>query len=191
MSTCHLYLLPLLHEDIAKVGISVDPLARVRAFSSRYYECFDLERSLLLAFDSVREARRRETALHRALRAWRAPAPLTVPPRAGGGTEWYRGAWARLCDAAAADAALGHPAWLPAGDWWRARLQAEEARLFEWAEACLREVPGDAPVPPALWSRVVDVLDAWPALGLDVSHALPDAMLARYRLHRAAWQPTL
>lgn len=189
--TCHLYLLPLLHEDIAKVGISVDPLARVRAFSSRYYECFDLERSLLVAFDSVREARRRETALHRALRPWHAPAPLTVPLRAGGGTEWYRGAWPQLRDAASADAALGHPAWLPAGDWWRARLQAEQARLYEWAEACLRDVPDDAPVPPAHWSRVVDVLDAWPALGLDVSQALPEAMAGRYRRHRAAWRGTL
>ena len=65
MPACYLYVLPLLGEDIAKLGISVDPLARVRAFSRRYYECFDLERSSLVGFDSVAEARRAETALHR------------------------------------------------------------------------------------------------------------------------------
>ncbi|MDH5832892.1 GIY-YIG nuclease family protein [Luteimonas kalidii] len=187
MPACHLYILPLLHEDIAKVGISVDPLARVRAFSRRYYESFDLDRSLLLAFDSVAEARRRETALHRALRVWRAPAPLTVPALAGGGTEWYRGAWPQLQAEAAAGAAAGHQAWLPADDWWRARLQAEEPRLYEWAEACLRDVPDDAPLPQTHWSRVVDVLDAWPALGLGVAHALPEAMVTRYSTHRTAW----
>jgi len=191
MPACHLYVLPLFNEDIAKVGISVDPLARVRAFSTRYYECFDLERSLLLGFDSVAEARRRETALHRQLRPWNAPAPLTVARIAGGGTEWYRGALPLLQAETADDAARGHPAWLPAGDWWRSRLQAEQALLYEWAEACLRDVASDQALSPEAWSPIVDVLDAWPALALPVEAALPRAMARRYRAYREAWRVEL
>ena len=191
MSACHLYVLPAFHEDIAKLGISVDPLARVRAFSGRYYECFDLGRSLLVGFDSVAEARRRETALHRRLRPWNAPAPLTVARLAGGGTEWYRGAWPLLLEAAAEDAARGHPAWLPAEAWWRERLRAEEERLYEWAEACLRDVCADEALAPERWSAIANVLDAWPALGLEVETALPEAMARRYRAHRDAWRSGL
>lgn len=191
MPACHLYVLPLFREDIAKLGISTDPLSRVRAFSSRYYECFDLARSLLVGFDSVAEARRRETALHRQLRAWNAPAPLTIAPMAGGTTEWYRGAWPLLCEAASDAAARGHTAWLPAAQWWRMRLQAEEAQLYEWAEACLRDIAVDDAIAPAHWARVVDVLDAWPALGLEVEHALPEAMARRYRAYRKSWRTGL
>lgn len=191
MPACHLYVLPAFGEDIAKLGISVDPLARARAFSSRYYECFDLSRSLLVGFDSVAEARRRETELHRQLRPWNAPAPLTVPRMAGGGTEWYRGAWSLLHEAAAEDASRGHAAWLPAEGWWRERLRAEEALLYEWAEASLRDACADEPLAPALWSPIADVLDAWPALGLDVEPALPEAMASRYRAYRRAWRQGL
>ncbi len=188
MPACHLYVLPLFHEDMVKLGISVDPLARVRAFSARYYECFDLARSLLVGFDSVAEARRRETGLHRRLRPWNAPAPLTVARLAGGSTEWYRGASSLLREAAAEDAALGHPAWLPADQWWRDRLRAEEPVLYEWAEACLRDVSSDEPLSHERWAPIADVLDAWPALGLEVGHALPEAMVVRYRAHRRAWR---
>lgn len=191
MPACHLYVLPLFREDIVKLGISTDPLARVRAFSSRYYECFDLPRSLLVEFDSVAEARRRETALHRQLRAWNAPAPLTVAAMAGGATEWYRGAWRLLFEAASDDAARGHPAWLPAVAWWQTRLQAEQAELYEWSEACLRGVGTDDPIEPARWASIADVLDAWPALGLEVDDALPEAMATRYRAHRGAWRTGL
>jgi len=39
-----LYLFPCAYEDFAKLGMSTDPLARLHAFSSRYYEFFDLQR---------------------------------------------------------------------------------------------------------------------------------------------------
>src|SRR5690606_33607656 len=144
MPACYLYILPLLNEDVAKVGISVDPLARVRAFATRYYECFDLERSGLVGFDSVAEARRRETALHRQLRPWNAARPLTVPLRAGGHTEWYRGAAALLREEAEADRGRGLVVHQPAGDWWRERLLQERPLLFEWAEQYLLELSAEA-----------------------------------------------
>ena len=191
MPACHLYILPLLNEDLVKLGISVDPLARVRAFAPRYYECFDLERSCLVGFDSVAEARRRETGLHRQLRSWNAPRPLTVPLRAGGHTEWYRGASGLLRDEAARDLQLGYPVHQPAGDWWRQRLQEERPLLFEWGEQHLRDLPSGALPQTALWQSIVDVLDAWPALGLRVDDALPEPLAHAYRRHRSAWGASL
>ena len=38
-----LYVLPCAYEDHAKLGIAGDPLVRMQAFSSRYYEFFDLD----------------------------------------------------------------------------------------------------------------------------------------------------
>lgn len=191
MPACHLYILPLLNEDIAKLGISVDPLARVRAFAPRYYECFDLERSCLVGFDSVAEARCRETALHRQLRQWNAPPPRTVPLRAGGHTEWYRGASTLLRDEGERDRQRGHPVHQPAGDWWRRRLQEARPLLFEWGEHYLRDLPHDAMAQTGLWQDIVDVLDAWPALGLRVDDALPDPLAHAYRQYRMAWEASL
>jgi len=81
--TCFLYVLPLAYENFLKVGISSDPLLRIRAFSRRYYESFDLTRTLLVEFDSRREAQARETALHRLLRPLNATQPITIPPCRG------------------------------------------------------------------------------------------------------------
>ncbi len=187
MPARHLYILPLFCEDLAKIGISVDPLARVRSFSARYYEGFDLARSVVVRFEDGGDARRLETALHRRLRQWNAPAPLTVATAAGGATEWYRGAMPQVLDAVAEEAGRGHAVWAPALDWWRERLRGEEPLLYEWAEACLREVAADEPLAPQAWTRIADVLDAWPALGLGVVHALPPAMARRYRAYRRAW----
>ena len=191
MPACYLYILPLLNEDVAKVGISVDPLARVRAFAARYYECFDLERSGLVGFDSVAEARRRETALHRQLRPWNAARPLTVPLRAGGHTEWYRGAAALLREEAEADRGRGLVVHQPAGDWWRERLLQERPLLFEWAEQYLLELSAEALAQSALWQGVVDVLDAWPALGLRVDDAVPESLARSYRRYRGAWRASI
>ena len=191
MPACYLYILSLPDEDLAKVGMSVDPLARVRAFAPRYYDCFDLERSGLVGYDSVAEARRRETALHRRLRAWNATAPLTVPLRAGGHTEWFRGALSILDDEVEAERAAGHVVHRPAGEWWRQRLQQERALLYEWIEQYLHDMPAQELPGTALWKGIVDVLDAWPALGLRVDDALPDALADVYRAYRRAWSTAL
>lgn len=191
MPACYLYVLPLPGEDIAKLGMSVDPLARVRAFSRRYYESFDLERSSLVGFDSVAEARRSETALHRQLSTWNAPRPLTVPLRAGGHTEWYRGACGLLREECERSRERGHPVHQPAGDWWRQRLLQEQPLLYEWGELCLRDLPEDALPQSDFWPGIVDVLDAWPSLGLRVEEALPEALALAYRRYRSAWEASL
>src|SRR5690606_38635005 len=178
-------------EDLAKIGISVDPLARVRSFSARYYEGFDLARSVGVRFEDGGDARRLETALHRRLRQWNAPAPLTGAPAGGGGSEWYRGARPQVLAAAGGEAGRGQAVWAPALDWWRERLRGEEPLLYEWAEACLGEVAADEPLAPQAWTRIADVLDAWPAPGLGGVRALPPAMARRYRARRRACCPGL
>lgn len=78
-------------EDLLKVGLSADPVARWSSFHRRWFEAFDLEHSLLVETGSRAEAQRLETTLHRALQAHGCPVPLTMRAFAGGATEWYRG----------------------------------------------------------------------------------------------------
>ena len=186
--TCYLYVLPLAYEDFLKVGISSDPLARIRAFSRRYYESFNLARSLLVEFDSRREAQARETALHRLLRPLNASQPITVPNRAAGGTEWYRGAYDTLGAEVERDRRAGHVVHAHASglDWWRARLARERDTLYEWAGQLLRESNGDLPTGDRL-QLLADALDAWPSVGLEIGDALPPEFAQWYGDHRSAW----
>lgn len=183
---CYLYVLPTASEDHLKVGISHDPLTRAIAFDRRYYEAFDLPRSLLVAFESTPEARTRETALHRKFRELNAGQPLAVPSRAGGHTEWFRGAYAQLLIEVEGDRQQGHVVHAPAARWWRDRLLQERAALYEWGEQWLRDVPDESDW-SLRWREIVDVIDAWPALGLSIEGVLPDRLDAWYRRYRSAY----
>lgn len=79
-------------EDVLKVGMTHDPLARWPAFHPRWFEAFDLGRSMLVETERRADARALETRLHRLLRQHRCPMPLTMRAAVGGATEWYRGA---------------------------------------------------------------------------------------------------
>lgn len=93
MSRAYLYLLALSGpEDLLKIGLTRDPLARWSAFHPRWFEEFDLERSQLVETETRSEAQALETRLHRSLRMHACPMPLTLRRAAGGETEWYRGA---------------------------------------------------------------------------------------------------
>ena len=90
----YVYLLPCAGpEDLAKIGMTADPLGRWSAFSARWFECFDLERAWLVEAADRRDARRRENELHRAFAAQRCPMPLHLRGQFGGGTEWFRGVY--------------------------------------------------------------------------------------------------
>ncbi len=170
--TCYLYVLPLAYEDITKLGISHDPLVRVQAFSRRYYEAFDLSRSLLVEFDGQREARLRETALHRRLRDWNAMQPITVPAAAAGKTEWYRGAYGLLETAVREDADSGRVVHAPAFDWWHRRLHEERPHLYEWASEILRGCAGDLSSSGAR-GLLTDALDAYRVFDISLVDVLP------------------
>jgi len=79
-------------EDLLKVGMTHDPLARWSSFHPRWFTTFDLDRSLLVETETRADAQALETALHRSLVAHQCPMPLTMYTGAGGATEWYRGA---------------------------------------------------------------------------------------------------
>lgn len=176
--TCYLYVLPVAYEDILKLGISHDPLARAQAFARRYYEFFDLSRSLLVEFDSRREAQARETELHRMLHDWNAVQPITVPGAAAGKTEWYRGAYPTLRAQIEEDKAGDRVVHMPALPWWQARLSAEREMLYEWIVFLMRD---DACPLPA-WERrqrLADLLDAYVLLGVPLDDAVPPELMHR------------
>ena len=91
---CFLYVLAMSGpEDLLKVGMTHDPLARWSAFHPRWFEVFDLDHSLLVETETREDAQAIETTLHRHLSAHQCPVPLTMRLAAGGVTEWYRGAY--------------------------------------------------------------------------------------------------
>lgn len=176
--TCYLYVLPLAYEDQLKLGISNDPLVRAQAFSRRYYEFFDLSRSLLVEFDSRREAQARETALHRKLREWNAVQPITVPCVAAGKTEWYRGAYTAIRQELEIDSGSGRVTHLPALAWWQARLQADRERIYEWASQMLQEGEGVSPA-VGMSALAAEILDAYRCLGVSLDGCLPGDFMRR------------
>ncbi len=177
MSICYLYVLPTAYEDILKLGIARDPFVRALAFSRRYYEFFDLSRSLLVEYDSRKQAQARETALHRRLREWNAMQPITVRRAAAGKTEWYRGAYDMLHAEIGRDEAAGCIVHRPALLWWQARLRADRERLYEWILWLTRDEA--CPLPRherRQW--LADVLDAYAPLGVPLDDVV--AELAHY-----------
>lgn len=174
------YVLPCHGEDWLKLGFSRDPLARMQALHPRFYEFFDTRLAFALETETVREARALETRLARALGAHAAPAPLTVMPLAGGHTEWYRGAYANLSDAAAALAQQGYPLHRPLHDWIRDRLVAGADLLYAWTAPLSsdeRAARGAGSRTTLAQRRVADVLDAYRASAIDLTRWLPADLL--------------
>jgi hypothetical protein len=83
------YLFALSDCSAFKVGFSCNPLQRIHTFSRRYFERFDVHRSMLLRVADCAAARAGEAALKVELAQFRIQAPHWVPPEAGGHTEWF------------------------------------------------------------------------------------------------------
>jgi len=177
---CHAYVFPCAWEDYGKIGFSHDPLTRIRTLHPRWFEFFDLDAGRLVEAETERDARDLELALRGPLKAHRAPAPLTIPERAGGRTEWVRGANAQLAVAVRALAEGGHRVH-PLRPWLRAAMRQRIDQLYEWTAARwsleLAAMPASMPAARALR----DVLDAHVALGLDPDPWLPEAVRQWYR----------
>lgn len=183
--TCFLYVAPSAYEDLLKLGFSRDPLARLQALHPRWFEVFDLDRALLVETETVRDARRLELQLRRELAEHNAPAPLTVRRAAGGHTEWYRGAYASLLQAARALESGGHVLHEPARGWLRRAMLGRGDRLYSWTQAMLPqlnlEYPGPADPAYPRQRGVRDALDAFVALDIEVEPLLPEDVLLWYR----------
>jgi hypothetical protein len=178
------YVFPRPGEDILKLGMSRDPLERLQALHSRWYEFFDLDAGWLCETDRVCDARALELRLSRTLQGLRAPAPLTVAARAGGATEWFRGA-AQSLDVHADDLAMaGHRLHRPLLPWLRQRMDEQAGLLFHWSSLLLEQLPPmrsapahETPPTPEEW-KLRNGLDAFPALGLALESRVSPAVLA-------------
>ena len=122
-------------EDLLKIGLTHDPLARWSSFHPRWFEAFDLQHSMLIETDSRAEAQALETGLHRALVAHHCPMPLTMRLAAGGGSEWYRGAYPAVQRRIRAQADAGHVVHWRAHDWLAAAMQRWREQLLETLHA--------------------------------------------------------
>jgi len=181
----YLYIAPSAYEDLLKLGFSRDPLARLQALHPRFFEVFDLDRVVLVAAETVRDARALELRLRRALVEYNAPAPLIMRAEAAGAREWYRGAYGALLEAARALGDAGHVVHLSSRPWFAAALEARADLLYSWTLAMLSPVELESPVAVLPHQRAVrDALDACEALGIELAPRLPAAVLAWHRVVR-------
>ena len=166
------YILPHQVEEFLKIGFSRDPLQRMQALHRRYFEFFDLERAILIDTAQVREARRIETALKGFVADHRAPAPLDIREEAGGGTEWYRGAYETLSNFVSRFETEGHVVIRDAREWTRRQLLANAPLLFEWSTTQLRAIEDSETDRARLAHALVNALDAYGHFGIDLSDTL-------------------
>lgn len=186
----HLYLFPSAGEDILKLGMSRDPLARIQAFHPRWFEAFDLDRGLLVETETGRDARELELLLGRRMREHNAPVPMLIRPGAGGHTEWYRGAWRPLAAAIRSLAAEGYIVHEPLRPWLRKALLRRVDQLYSWGSGALEQAslrPGAGGLErllPAERQLIRDALDAFVALDIGLDERLPAELLDWYQRGR-------
>lgn len=176
------YVFPCAWEDFGKIGFSRDPLRRISELHRRWFEFFDLEGGVVVQAETQRDARDLELALRRPLTLHKAPAPLTVDVRAGGKTEWVRGANSALADAVRALADGGHPVF-PLRAWVHAVMLERVDRLYSWSSAQVPDVAliGCSPAHAAAAAALRDQLDAHMTVGIDPAPWLPAYLQDWYR----------
>lgn len=181
------YVFPCAWEDYGKIGFSRDPLRRISELHRRWFEFFDLDAGAVVQAETQRDARDLELALRRPLTLHRAPSPLTVEVRAGGKTEWVRGANVALADAVHALGERGYPVY-GLRPWLHAMMQQRVDRLYAWSSAQLPDPEllthsrRHAEAAAALRAH----LDGYQALGIDPLPWLPEEVRAWYLAPAAA-----
>lgn len=181
------YVLPMLGEDLTKLGLTQDPVQRFRSFHPRFFALFDLGNGLLVETGRLREARRLERLLIERWPEHRAPAPLLVAEAAGGHTEWFRGIAAeagafarRMVDR------YGYRLHAPLSSWLHARFSERADQLYEWSQRLLEMIQWQAMnLPPEARDpryakALLDNLDACDVVGMPLERLLPPKVLAWY-----------
>lgn len=133
---------------------------------------FDLHHGWLVEAESQRDARDLELELRGPLKLHRSPAPLTVQDRAGGKTEWVRGASEPLVAAVAGLAERGYYVH-PLRPWLHAAMLQRADRLYAWSAAQLPEEESHRHARADIEAALRDALDAHEALGIDPRPWLP------------------
>jgi hypothetical protein len=167
-------------EDLLKVGLTHDPVARWSAFHRRWFEAFDLDHSVLIQTETRRDAQALETALHRLLREHNCPPPMTMRGQFGGGTEWYRGAYRSALEFCSAAADQGHVLHSPARPWFARAMRERSEALAGLIDQGLRDM-ADGAMTPAQYDALNDLIDAHRAFdaGLATRFATELSMLRR------------
>src|SRR5688572_17879095 len=99
----------------------------------------------MIEVDTVADARRLEKQREMALELHSAPAPLVISRAAAGHTEWYRGAYTVLVEAAERlRSAEGYGLHSPARAWLVHQLQQRRNFLFEWTQWILKAIRRDS-----------------------------------------------
>ena len=173
-------------EDILKVGLSHDPLARWSAFHRRWFEAFDLDQSLLLQTETRRDAQALETALHRLLRDHNCAAPMTMRDQFGGGTEWYRGAYGTALEFARAAARQGHVLHPSARAWFAHAMRGRADTLAGLLDQAMREMAAGV-MTPAQLDALNDLIDAHRAFDEDIPARFSTELAMLSRLKAELW----
>lgn len=181
---CFVYVMPCAYEDILKLGFSRDPVQRLQTLHRRYFEFFDLDQAFLIETETVRDARELELTLGKAVELHNAPAPLVVRSQAGGHTEWYRGAYGLLLQAATDLSGRGYVLHQPVRPWLRLELLAGSDRLFAWSSemwAAIESGVLDNDTVVKLQTELRNALDAYVAFDIDIEQLLPHAVFQWHR----------
>ena len=124
--------------DVAKIGMSTDPVGRMNRLHRCYFEFFDLDRAVLLEMESVRDARAIEAALKSEFSDATISAPLAVADDAGGKHEWFLGISNSATVALQRHAeATGYPLHPSMAAWLRGQWRDSSAVLFDWSSHML------------------------------------------------------
>jgi hypothetical protein len=182
------YVLPRRDEDLLKVGFSRDPLQRLRTLHPRFFSFFDLDRALLLETERLSEARRIERLLITRFAEQHAPAPLVVPRAAAGHTEWYRGVAEAAIELLQAQSQIyALPLHTPLRAWLRQHFEPWSDRLYDNTSHLLAAIEYERHhLPAALQSgraerALLEILDLYQALGIELQPLLPDSVWHCYQ----------
>lgn len=181
------YVFPARNDDILKLGMSRDPFERLRSFHPRYYEFFDIDQGWIVQADDERNAFRIENELGKFLAIHNAMSPLQVDRRAGGHTEWYRGAMTPLRERAEAIVrAGGHPPIDKLGEWVPRRLITDASLMFEWSNTMLDGIDAyaDTPQGSMLETTLRNALDAYAFFQIDIRPYTTMDVFNWYRMDR-------
>lgn len=178
------YVLPCRDRDLVKVGFARDPLRRFVDLHRRFHTFFDLDRGLLVAVDTVAQARALERALQANVAPSRAAAPLEIRAAAAGKTEWYAGVEPFVtAQARSLAAAGGHEVIAPLRTWLAKRLGEHADRAYDWA-ARLYEAMIEAQAYGQDVRGVEDMLSLviarYATVGFSVRTLMPDEVVRWY-----------
>lgn len=163
-------------EDLAKVGLTHDSFQRWPSFHPRRFEAFDLDHSLVVEIESRADAQALETGLHRALREHQCPVPLTMRLAAGGGTEWYRGAYPVRRRHLQAHVEAGYIVHWRSREYLAAPMRSQREQLFELLHVALADHHAGAL--GAVRRRAIrDLFDAHRLFDGSLVQQLPDGLV--------------